>query len=294
MGNIDKVSNMGKMDNLENMDNLDCVDNMNIDNSDDNNNMELGLKAKSTAEESIELLINGFKLLQREPYEKLGMDSFLLSAFLHPSKARKICDLGCGSGALTILLAARYHLAHIDGIDIQKAAVDLLEENIALNGVEDRVCAIHADLRANDSKLPAGAYTAVVCNPPYFKEGAGKPSLLAEKRIARSEAGARIDEISLTAAQLLQNGGEFAVVYRAERLCDLVLAMRGAGIEPKRLRYIHNTVYAEPKLLLLAGRKNARPGVRTLPPFIIRDDDGDFTEEYLAAYRYPSQSLSHP
>ena len=75
MGNIDKVSNMDKMDNL------DCVDNMNIDNSDDNNNMELGLKAKSTAEENIELLINGFKHCKGSHMRKLGMDSFLYQPF---------------------------------------------------------------------------------------------------------------------------------------------------------------------------------------------------------------------
>jgi len=252
----------------------DIMDNMDI--------VETG--TEKAADESVELLINGFRLIQRGPHGKLGMDSFLLSSFLHPSKVRRICDLGCGSGALTILLAARYDSAHIDGIDMQREAVGLLEENISLNRIGDRVRAIHADLRKSEGILPAGSYTAVVCNPPYFRKGAGKPSALAERRIARSEEEARIDDICRTASRLLRNGGEFAVVYRAERLCDLIMAMRGAGIEPKRIRYIHNTVYSEPKLLMIAGRKNAQPGIRTLPPFVIRDESGDFTDEYRSIY----------
>jgi tRNA1Val (adenine37-N6)-methyltransferase len=254
---------------------------------------DMRIGAAGAADESIELLINGFRLLQREPYAKLGMDSVLLSAFLHPSKALKICDMGCGAGALSILLAARYHAAHIVGIDIQKGAVELLEENISINGVGDRVSAMHADLREIEDKLPAGAYTAVVCNPPYFRQGAGKPGSLAEKRVERTEEGARIGEICRTASFLLQNGGEFAAVYRTERLCDLLAAMRGAGIEPKRLRFVHGIVSAEPKLLLIAGRKNSRPGIKVLPPFIIKKEDGGFTEEYLSLYQNPGRSMGY-
>lgn len=236
-------------------------------------------------ESSVELLINGYSLLQSEPHERMGMDSVLLSRFLHPSKTKMVCDLGCGSGALTILLAARYSKSHIDGVDIQRTAVELLEENIALNGLEDRVRAIHADLRAIDGVISMGAYSAVICNPPYFKTGTGKAGALQERRIARSEEEVTLEDICREASRLLQNGGEFAVVYRSERLCDLMVAMREAGLEPKRLQYIHHTVHSEPKLILAAGRKNAGMGLRTLPPLIVKNNDGSYSEEYLAAFR---------
>jgi tRNA1Val (adenine37-N6)-methyltransferase len=233
----------------------------------------------------VEHLINGYMLLQREPHEKLGMDSVFLSRFLHPSKTSRICDLGCGSGALTILLAARYSSSHIDGVDIQRSAVDLLEENIALNSLGDRVHAIHADLRKLDEVVELGGYPAVICNPPYFKKGAGKAGALHERRIARSEETVTIDDICLAASRLIKNGGEFAVVYRSERLCDLMVAMRKERLEPKRLQYIHHTVDSEPKLILVAGRKNAGVGLRTLPPLIVKNPDGSYSEDYLAAYR---------
>ena len=50
---------------------------------------DMRIGAAGAADESIELLINGFRLLQREPYAKLGMDSVLLSAFLHLQKPSK-------------------------------------------------------------------------------------------------------------------------------------------------------------------------------------------------------------
>lgn len=233
----------------------------------------------------IEHLINGFKLIQRGPHERLGMDSVLLSNFLHPSKTDRVCDLGCGFGAITILLAARYKESCIDGVDIQQTAVELLNDNIALNGLENRVRAIHADLRKLDGILDVGAYSAVICNPPYFRKGAGKVGNLPAKQIARTEEGAMLEDICRAASRLTKNGGEFAVVYRTERLCDLMVAMRAVRIEPKRLQYIHPTASSEPKLMLVAGRKNARKGLRTLAPLIIMKDDGSYTEEYLSAYR---------
>ncbi len=233
----------------------------------------------------VELLINDYKLLQREPHEKLGMDSVLLSRFLHPSKTKRICDLGCGSGALTILLAARYSESSIDGVDIQRTAVELLEENIAINALEDRVRAVHADLRDLDGVVEYGGYSAVICNPPYFKKGTGKADALRERQIARSEETVTIDDICRAASRLIKNGGEFAVVYRSERLCDLMVAMRKERLEPKRLQYIHHTVSSDPKLILVAGRKNAGKGLRTLPPLIVKNPDGSYSEDYLAAYR---------
>jgi tRNA1(Val) A37 N6-methylase TrmN6 len=64
-----------------------------------------------------------------------------------------------------------------------------------------------------------------------------------------------------------------------------MLNMREAGIEPKRLKFIHNTLDAAPKILLISGRRNAGRGLKTEPPLIIRNDKGEFTDDYLKVYK---------
>ena len=55
-----------------------------------------------------ELGINGFVMEQNEKYLKLGTDAMLLSEFARIKRNDKVCDLGCGAGAVSILLAARH------------------------------------------------------------------------------------------------------------------------------------------------------------------------------------------
>jgi tRNA1Val (adenine37-N6)-methyltransferase len=232
-----------------------------------------------------EELVNGYRLIRPDRHARLGMDAVMLSAFLSPSKAVKICELGCGAGAVSILLAARYSEATIDGVEIQETAATLFEENIALNGLDGRVRSLNADLRSLDGILPPGAYTAVVCNPPYFRRGQGKISDSPERRVERSEAESDLDSVCRAAARLLDNGGELAMVFRAERLCDVILSMRQSGVEPKRLKFVHHGLRNSPKLFLISGRKNARPGLAVEAPLVIRTEDGSFSDEYLGIYR---------
>ena len=54
--------------------------------------------------QSTEMLPNGLQLLQDDRFFKLGQDSVLLSAFAKPRRNAKLLDLGCGTGALALLV----------------------------------------------------------------------------------------------------------------------------------------------------------------------------------------------
>ena len=75
--------------------------------------------------QSTEILPNGLQLLQDDRFFKLGQDSVLLSAFAKPRRNAKLLDLGCGTGALA-LLVWRPDLK-ITGLELQhrKAGRDL-------------------------------------------------------------------------------------------------------------------------------------------------------------------------
>ncbi|MBQ1236250.1 MAG: methyltransferase, partial [Oscillospiraceae bacterium] len=80
---------------------------------------------------------NGPIFAQAEHF-KLGTDSVLLANFVKSPGAKKGIDLGCASGAISLLLLERMPKLHMTGLEIVPEAVELAKENMAANGFEER------------------------------------------------------------------------------------------------------------------------------------------------------------
>lgn len=144
--------------------------------------------------QSTEILPNGLQLLQDDRFFKLGQDSVLLSAFAKPRRNAKLLDLGCGTGALA-LLVWRPDLK-ITGLELQDGPLDLFRQSIAANDLEN-VTALQGDLRQMRTLLPHGSMDYVICNPRYFDRNAGANAPTAEKRTARQDATCSVEELQL-------------------------------------------------------------------------------------------------
>ena len=77
---------------------------------------------------------------------------------------------------------------------------------------------------------------------------------------------------------------DIADVHKPERLSQLCICMTHAGIEPKRLRLVCNKALSAPSLILMEGKRGAKPGLSVMPPLILRRDDGTETDELRSIY----------
>ena len=105
--------------------------------------------------QSTEILPNRLQLLQDDRFFKLGQDSVLLSAFAKPRRNAKLLDLGCGTGALA-LLVWRPDLK-ITGLELQDGPLDLFRQSITANELEN-VTALQGDLRQMRTLLPPAVF----------------------------------------------------------------------------------------------------------------------------------------
>ena len=220
--------------------------------------------------QTTETLPNGLSLLQDDRFFKLGQDSVLLSAFAKIRRRAKVLDLGCGTGALA-LLCWREDLT-VTGLEIQQDALDLFRRSIERNRLEN-VTALHGDLRHMRTLLPHGSMDYVICNPPYFGRNTGAAAPSAEKRTARQDICCTVEEVAVAASFVLHTGGKAAFVFRPERLTDLHVALRGAGLEPKRTTFVHATPFAAPSLVLTAAMRGAAPSLSVTPPLFLWEPD---------------------
>ena len=216
-----------------------------------------------------------------------GTDAVLLAAYVKPKKGAVMVELGTGTGIIPILIAHRKQPSQIFAFEIQEDYARLASENVELCGMSDRIEIVHDDLKNitpyyfRDKGVES--VDAVFTNPPYMKMTSGYLNESERKLTARHELKCNIDDICTSAAKILKNGGDFFIIYRPDRLCDLFCAMRGAGIEPKEMTEVVSHVGEAPTLILVRGKKSALPSMKITKPFVIYDGkeySGEMTEVY--------------
>lgn len=208
---------------------------------------------------------------------KYGTDALLLAGYL--KKGTHAAELGAGNGVVSLLALARGKFQTAELWELQSSVAELAHENILLNKMEDRAVLHVADLRNIGASL-TGTFDCVFSNPPYMKVDAGKGCLSSEKQIARHETAGDIFDFCRVASKLLRYGGEAVFVYRPDRLCDLMMAMRENGIEPKRMTFVSSDTEHAPGMVLVAGKKGGNSGLVLTPHFFISDPNGSKTKEY--------------
>lgn len=229
-------------------------------------------------------LWDGGPFFAQAEHFKLGTDSVLLADFVRLTGAKRGIDLGCASGILALLLLCRSDRLRMDGLEIDPAAVGLALENMEKNALSARSEILCGDIRDHRSLYKAGSFDLVVANPPYFAPNSGYSSPDSARAAARGELQCSLRDLCAAAAFLLKTGGTFSLVYRCERMAELICTLTEFGMEPKRLRFVQYSAAAAPKLFLLEGRKGGRPGLKTEAPLLLTDSDGNESEEYKRIY----------
>ncbi|MGN0445093.1 MAG: tRNA1(Val) (adenine(37)-N6)-methyltransferase [Acutalibacteraceae bacterium] len=241
---------------------------------------------------SLENLGNDVSLYISEEHG-FGTDALLLADFAAPHRRDRCIDLGTGCGIIPMLWYRNGVTEDLYGLDLQASAIEQFSRSLEINGNPSSVHALQGDLRELPPDLPFGTFRVVTMNPPYKRMAAGILSRAASDQIARHETECKLEDIMAAAAKLLTYGGRFCLCNRPERLADVIVAMRGAGLEPKRLRFVQKRPETRPWLFLLEGRLYGKPFLDVLPPFYIQNESGGDSDELLRVLGCYRKENSH-
>lgn len=215
------------------------------------------------------LINNGIYLNEYKNGLLFGTDALLLAAFSYGSRYRIGCDLGSGSGVVSLLSLSSNYAKQMIAIEVQPKYAELTQQNFSENGFKENTEVVCCNVKDIKKHIVAGYCDFVMSNPPYLPTASGKLNLSEDKKVARHETLGNIDNFCDAASWCIRSGGSFYVVYRPERLAELIVAMDKAKIRPKRLRTVHPSPDAPPSLILCEGKKDASHGLIYESPLYI-------------------------
>lgn len=204
-------------------------------------------------------------LYQKKGMFRINTDTALLAHFMRIEKGERVLDIGTNNGAL-LAVAAKYQPSVLYGVEIQEEAAKLARYNMEHLGIDNAVI-LCGDVRNMELEY----VDVVICNPPYFKiEEESHVNISYELATARHETYLNLDELCEKVSEVLQEKGRFYMVHRANRICDIVEALRAHRLEPKNMQFIYDEAKKEAVSVLIEACKDGKPHLHVLEPKTIK------------------------
>lgn len=211
---------------------------------------------------------------------KVGTDSLILGSWVNCNNAKRILDIGAGSGLLSLMAAQQSPCSQIDAIEI--------DENAALQAKENVLCSpwsaqIHVHNDSVEHWSPDTPYDVIISNPPYFYT-AKKPTTShagqsAQRQLARSESGLTLHSFCHAVARLLSNTGRGYFVLPSNRAQELESLLTTLSLCITQQLWVKSFAEDDPYLCIFAVSKNT-PSTRLCDQLTIYNHDRTYTSQY--------------
>jgi len=149
---------------------------------------------------------------------RFSLDALLLADFVDKIDGADIVELGCGTGVISLLLAADLPKSRIRAIEIVASLAEMAERSVALNGLQQHISIELGDWRELSERWGKNCCDMIVTNPPYYRLASSRISPQPLKAAASSELYGSFAELTAVASRLLKPGrGHFGLIHLADR-----------------------------------------------------------------------------
>lgn len=149
---------------------------------------------------------------------KVGTDGVLLGAWAGKLTHHNILDIGTGTGLIALMLAQRFPMAAIEGIDIDEASLEQAIENVNASKFKAQITLKKQDFTNIHSF--SNQYDLIVSNPPFYKEDTlgGKEA----RDRARHTTSLPFETLISNAAKSMIKEGLFCVIIPYQSANDFI------------------------------------------------------------------------
>ncbi len=217
-----------------------------------------------------------FIVYQEKAAMKVGIDSVLLGAWADFDNAKRILDIGTGTGLLS-LMAAQKSLAQITAIEIDEDSIKQAQENINLSIWSERIKIVNSSFQ-DFAKQKDLKYDCAICNPPYFNGTYQSPNQQRNK--ARHNNTLPLPDLFAGLNRILAPNGKLYIIYPYFQKDDLISEAYKYNFYPNKILEIkpHKNKPAK-RIAICFSQKNIPSNITQL--FIKDAITMQYSKEYI-------------
>lgn len=157
-----------------------------------------------------------------------------------PVQAKKVLDLGCGTGLLALMLAQKNPELQIDALEIEKDCYLQAKENIGSSSFSGKINCIHSDIKDHSGEA---LYDFIISNPPFFENDLPSPS--SKKNIAWHSHSLPLKDLATSICRLLKPDGNASILFPFARKKQLEEVFGNTGLFPREILTISHSYQHE-------------------------------------------------
>jgi len=227
---------------------------------------------------------HGLVIIQPQKGYRFNSDSVILANLVDSAAHEKVYDLGCGSGVMALLIAAKKG-AQVVGVELQESLAAMAARSVRANDYEGKVEIVRGDIREAETIFPAADADCIVINPPYFKMGEGEINHDEMQAIARHEVALTLPEELTAVRHLLKESGRAYFLFPTAREREFDREVTIAGLFIAEKIYLTSAEGKAPDCFIAKLTKTAPEGESAVRTLVTKDKEGKMSKEVAALYR---------
>lgn len=185
---------------------------------------------------------------------KVGTDGVLLGAWVNTNSAKRILDIGTGTGLIALMIAQRSQ-AQIDALEIEENAYQQALENVQNSIWQNRINVIKSSFQDHIKTHPP-SYDHIITNPPYFSHSL-KPADK-DRILARHNDTLSYNDIIEGSSLLLNKKGKLSIILPFETHQSFIKKCEEHGLYLSRKMMVYPTTKSDAIRVILEFNKQKR------------------------------------
>ncbi len=184
----------------------------------------------------------------------------------------RVADLGAGFGFLSVVTAKKFG-CEVHALERDPEMLSLLEENVKMNALAERVLPVEVDIRRVEERFRRGEFDVVIANPPFF------PASYRGGNRYHFEEDTTLADFVRASSYLLRDCGYLNILIPSFRLYELFSLLGEFNLPPRFLTMIYPKPDKAGKLSVVTAVRNVPGPLQVDRALFINRPDGSYTEE---------------